>query len=55
MIKTDKPRAINFKIIDNVKKNIGQENSGRVRQAHNLYQQDLGMPQYIETKVSKEM
>ena len=36
MIKTDKPRAINFKIIDNVK-NIGQENSGCVRQAHNLY------------------
>ena len=36
-------------------KTIGQENSGRVRQAHNLYQQDLGMPQYIKTKISNAM
>ena len=36
-------------------KTIGQENSGRVRQAHNLYQQDFSMPKYIKTKISNAM
>ena len=50
MIKTDKPRAINFKIIDNVK----NHRTGKFRPC-NLYQQDLGMPQYIKTKISNAM